>query len=184
MNFAQDGLDAQANQVAYFKWLHSVRPKLFGQVIASMERGGPLQGRGGLANQGDGLGWINELVQGIASVGTALMQKQQIDKQVNAQKKALALSDAQAAADRTVQANLALLEVNTRRAQAGLGPVDITGRPINTGALPTPLALVPYTPNGVAVGPAVTIIPGVPDTVTYVGGALLGLAALRSFKVI
>jgi hypothetical protein len=212
MNFAQDGLDAQSNQIAYLKWLHSVRPKLYSQVIATAERGGPLQGRGGLANQGAGLegtsaanaaynelngddgfyntpgvgqlGWINFLVQAIATVGSAVMQKKQIDKQVDLQKKALKVSDAQATADRTQAAKFKLLEVNTARAQAGLPPVDLAGNLVNTDALRMPITLAPYTVNGVPVTSRATFIPGVPNTVAYVGGGLLGLALLRTLKVI
>lgn len=162
-------MSATRNQVAYLKWLAANHPAIYRRAVSSVPTDVRLSG----------LGWINFVVQAIATVGSAVLGKKQVDKQVALQKKALALSDAQAAADRTQAAQLALLEVNTKRAQAGLPPVDLQGKVVNTAALPTPSALAPYTQTT-----ATTLIPGVPDMVTYIGGALLGLGALRVAKVI
>jgi hypothetical protein len=166
-------MSTTANQVAYLKWLASAHPAIYRKTMRSLPTDVRLKGLGEL-------GWINFLVQAIATVGSAVIGKKQVDKQVSVQKKALALSDAQAAADRTQAAQLELLEVNTKRAQAGLGPVDLTGKLLNTAGLPTPSALVPYGGKTTTA----TLIPGVPNLVTYAGGAVLVLLALRMAKVI
>lgn len=162
------------NQVAFLKWLNHEHPAIYRKTMRSLPTDVRLKGLGSL-------GWINFLVQAVATVGSAVLGKKQVDKQVALQKKALALSDAQAAADRTQAAQLELLEVNTKRAQAGLPPVDLSGKVVNTGPLPTPSALVPY---GGATTAKATLIPGVPNVVTYVGGGILALLALRMAKVI
>lgn len=156
-------------QIAYLKWLNARHPALYRKAVASAPRDITL-GR---------LGWINFVVQAIATVGSAVLGKKQVDKQVALQKKALALSDAQAAADRTQAAELALLEVNTKRAQAGLPPVDLTGKVVNTGALPTPSALAPYTTTT-----ATTLIPGVPNWLTYIGGGALAFGLLKAARIL
>lgn len=160
-----------AAQVAYLKWLAHRHPALYRRATSNVPTDITL----------GSLGWINFVVQAIATVGSAVIAKKQVDKQVSLQKKALQLSDAQAAADRQQAGALALLEVNTKRAQAGQPPVDINGNVINTARLPTPSALAPYTGGGSSAG---TIIPGVPNIVTYLGGALLGFGLLRAAKVL
>lgn len=161
------------NQIAFLKWLASKHPAIYQRALRNVPADIALNGLGAM-------GWINFVVQAIATVGSAVLGKKQVDKQVALQKKALALSDAQASADRAQAAQLALLEVNTKRAQVGQPPVDINGNVINTAKLPTPAALTQYAPPQVSA----TLIPGVPDMVTYLGGALLGLGALRAAKVI
>lgn len=155
-------------QIGYLKWLASRHPALYRRAVNNVPTDITL----------GSLGWINFVVQAIATVGSAVVAKKQVDKQVSLQKKALALSDAQAAQDRDQAAKLALLEVNTKRAQAGLPPVDLSGNVINTAVLPTPSALAPYTST------SGTIIPGVPNLVTYLGGALVGFGLLRAAKVL
>ena len=166
-------MSATRNQVSYLKWLAYKYPAIYRRAVANIPTDVRLNG--GLGS----MGWINFVVQAIATVGSAVLGKKQVDKQVAVQKKALQLQDAQAALDRAQALQVELLEVNTKRAQAGLPPVDAAGKVINTAKLPTPTALAPYTQTTAA-----TLIPGVPDVVTYVGGALLGLGALRVAKVI
>ncbi len=166
-------MNADANQLAYLKWLAIAHPDIYRKVVA---RAKAISRNAGLGE----LGWINFVVQAIATVGSTLLQKKQIDKQVALQKKALALSDAQAAADREQAVKFKLLEVNTTRAQNGLPPVDILGKVIPSGSLPTPSALAPYA----KAGSSATLLPGVPNVVTYTGGGLLGLLLLRQLKVL
>lgn len=156
-------------QIAYLKWLNARHPALYRKAVKSAPRDITL----------GSLGWINFVVQAIATVGSAVLGKKQVDKQVALQKKALALSDAQASADRTQAAELALLEVNTKRAQAGLPPVDLTGKVVNTAVLPTPSALAPYTATRAA-----TIIPGVPNWLTYIGGGALAFGLLKAARIL
>lgn len=162
------------NQVAYLKWLNANHPAFYRRAVGNVPT--DVRGRDGLGS----LGWINFLVQAIATVGSAVIAKKQVDKQVALQKKALALSDAQASADRTQAAQFELLEVNTKRAQAGQPPVDLSGRVVNTAALPTPAALRQYASTRAAA----TLIPGIPDVATYLGGALLGFGLLKVLKVL
>lgn len=160
----------ERNQVAFLRWLARDHPELYGKALRVARNASAGLGR---------MGWIQAVVQAVAAVGSAVVQKKQIDKQVSLQKKALELSDAQAAAEREQAAKLALLEVNTKRAQAGLPPVDMTGAVIPSAALPNPSALAPFTPQG-----STQFIPGVPNYVTGIGGALVVLVLLRATKVI
>lgn len=162
------------NRIIYLKWLAKAHPDVYRQTIAATHR---VEQKSVLGR----LGWINFVIQAVAMAGSAVMQKKQIDKQANAQKKALLSAEQQAAADREVAAKLALLDANTKRAQAGLPIVDINGKVIGPNALPTPPSLAPYAK---AAGAGGSLIPGVPNAVAYVGGGLALFLLLRSFKIV
>lgn len=142
-------------QINFLRWLSAYSPGFYSEVV---RRATPR-----------GLGWINFVVQGVAAAGSLVMQKKQSDKAVKLQKQALAASSAQAAADREQATKLALIEVNTKRAQAGLGPVDINGTLILGAQLPT----VPGLSVSALVKPSV--LPWV-----IIGG--VGIAAFFLFK--
>jgi len=167
-------MNAQQNQIAYLKWLAKEHPDVYRQSIANARR---VEQKSVLGS----LGWINFVIQAVAMAGSAVMQKKQIDKQVSAQKKALLSAEQQAAADRDVAAKLALLDANTKRAQAGLPPVDINGKVIVATNLPTPPGLAPYAS---AAGAPSSLIPGVPNAVTAVGGAVALFLLLRAFRIV
>lgn len=164
----------EQNRVTYLKWLAKAHPDVYRKTIVAAQR---MEQKSVLGR----LGWINFVIQAVAMAGSAVMQKKQIDKQANAQKKALLSAEQQAAADREIQAKLALLDTNTKRAQSGLPPVDLNGKIIGPTTLPTPPSLAPYAK---AAGVSGSLIPGVPNAVTYVGGGLALFLLLRSFKIV
>lgn len=172
MNLAA-GISAEdRNRVAFLRWLSTAHPDLYRASIAKARaRGGIGLGR---------MGWINFVVQAVATVGSAVLQKKQVDKQVALQKKGLALSDAQAQADREQQAALALLEVNAKRAAVGQPPVDITGKVLAQASLPTPSALTPYVGQSASGGQWIT---GVPNYVTGIGAAVLAVGVAKLARV-
>jgi hypothetical protein len=104
---------------------------------------GTSMSHGTLAGLHTPLGWIAAAVNAVIQVGSAVMQKKQTDKEFSLQKKTLAAQDAQLAKDRASQLQLALLEINQKRAANGLGPVDINGNLIPSQALATPAVLAP-----------------------------------------
>lgn len=160
-------------QINYLRWLSEAHPDVYRVAISRAN-----------ANKAVGLGrlgWINFVIQAVAMAGSALLQKKQIDKSVSLQKKALALTDAQATADRDQQLKLALLDVNTKRAAAGLQPVDITGKVIPGSALPMPSALAPYIPKTLQ---ASTWVSGVPNYVTAGGGLVGSFLLLKALRVL
>lgn len=167
-------MNATQNQLTYLKWLAKEHPDVYRNTMAAAKR----VERKSVLGQ---LGWINLVIQAVALAGSAVMQKKQIDKQVAAQKKALLSAEQQAAADRDIQAKLALLDTNTKRAQAGLPPVDLNGKIIGPTTLPTPQSLRPLTAGASSSG---QLIPGVPNVATYAGGGLLLFLALRAFKIV
>ena len=141
-------------RVNYLKWLSREHPDVYSRVSRSIR---PQLG---------GLGWIAALANAVIQAGSVVLQKKQADKQLSLAKKAQELSDAQAAADRANQLKLALLDVNTKRAQAGLGPVDINGNLIPGYSLPTPSNLSTVVTGSSA---------GVPNYVWFAGAAALGV---------
>jgi len=161
-----------AAQVNYLRWLSEAHPDVF-RVAISRARSNAAVGLGRL-------GWINFVIQAVAMAGSAVMQKKQIDKSVSLQKKALAIQDAQATADREQQLKLALLDVNTKRAANGQPPVDITGKVIPGSALPVPSALKTFMPATLT---ASTWITGVPNYVTAGGGLLGTVVLLKALRV-
>lgn len=167
-------MTAEQNRIVYLKWLAHTHPDVYRTTIASARR---VESKSVLGS----LGWLNFVLQAVAMAGSAVLQKKQIDKQVSAQKKALLSAEQQANADRDVQTKLALLDANTKRAQAGLPIVDINGHVIGPNTLPTPASLVPYAK---AAGVATSLIPGVPDPVTYIGGGLAALFMLKALDVL
>lgn len=168
-------MSAQENQVTYMRWLAVHHPALYNDAIRNAVASEISARQLGYLDEDEQLGWINFVVQAVATVGSAVIGKKQIDKQVGVQKKALALSDAQASADRAQAAQIKLLEVNTDRAQRNLPPVDIRGVVINPASLPLPAALRPYSTA------SATWLPGVPNYVTIgAGGALAFLLARRA----
>lgn len=143
-------------QVDYLRWLSAAHPETFKTVAAKTQLG---------ADVGDGkLGWITAVIQAVAMVGSAVLQKKQQDKAIAVQKKQ-ALAEAAAQADLRSQ----LLITNTKRAQAGLPPVDINGVPIPSSMLPMPQSLMAY-----ANGAGGSILP----IVLLGGGALILVLAL------
>lgn len=171
-------MSAQENQVTYLRWVAKEHPALFAQVEANAINNEIAARQLGYVDDDETLGWLNFVLQAVATVGSAVMGKKQVDKQVALQKKALVLSDAQAAADREQAAQFKLLEVNTERLSRGLPPVNLQGQVVNPASLPLPASLAPYT---AASGP---LIPGVPNLLTYAGGAVLGFALLKRFGVL
>lgn len=105
-------------QVLYLKWLRVHHPDIWRRAIST--------------NPGtrEGLGWITAVVNAVVAAGSLVMAKKQASKQLSLQKKQLAQDAAAQEAARIDALKLALLETNTRRAQAGLPPVDENGRPI------------------------------------------------------
>lgn len=166
-------MSKQENQVLYMRWLAKNHPALYVDAVQKSQLAEAQAQALGYLDEGEGLGWINFLVQAIATVGSAVVGKKQVDKQVALQKKALALSDAQATADRVQAAQLKLLEVNTDRVQRGLPPVNLQGQPVAASSLPLPNALKPYTTA------SAPIIPGVPDWATYSAGGVLALLVAK-----
>lgn len=127
-------------QVTYLRWLAKEHPETFHKIAAPS-----------LRSNLNGLGWIAALANAVLQVGSAVLQKKQNDKAFKLQKQTLAVQDAQVAADRAQSFKLALLDVNTKRAQAGLPPVDAQGNPIASQTLPMPSALAPFANVGATV---------------------------------
>lgn len=131
---------ADRARITYLRWLAKEHPTTFANIAAPA-----------LKSNLSGLGWIAAVVNAVAQVGSAVVQKKQNDKAFSLQKKTLAAQDAQVAAERAQSFKLALLDVNTKRAQAGLPPVDSQGNPISPTTLPTPSVLAPFASAGTAV---------------------------------
>lgn len=165
-------MNSDANQIAYLRWLYVAHPDIYLRAIGTAKSTAGLRG----------LGWINLVIQAVGIAAGAAAQKKAIDKQSSLAKKQLAADAAALAADREQQAKLALLEVNTKRAQAGLPPVDINGVVIPGSALPTPPTLAPLVASVGQPTAAYTLIPGVPNYVVYGGGALVLVGLLFAMR--
>jgi hypothetical protein len=126
----------------FLRWLSRFDPKLYRLSIRP-------QGATGLG----ALGWINFVIQAVAMVGGAVMQKKQAKKQEALQKKAIDADQASQEATRKDALKVALLDINFKRAQAGLGPVDESGKLIGQASLPpAPNTLAPlYAQAGFSV---------------------------------
>lgn len=127
-------------QVTYLRWLAKEHPETFRKVAVPS-----------LRSNLSGLGWIAAVANAVLQVGSAVVQKKQNDKAFKLQKQTLAVQDAQVAAERAQSFKLALLDVNTKRAQAGLPPVDGNGNPIASDTLPMPSQLAPFAKVGAQV---------------------------------
>lgn len=127
-------------QVTYLRWLAKEHPDTFARVAAPS-----------LRSNLNGLGWIAALANAVLQVGSAVVQKKQSDKAFKLQRETIKVQDAQAAAERAQSFKLALLDVNTKRAQAGLPPVDAQGNPIASDTLPMPSQLKPFASIGQSV---------------------------------
>lgn len=109
-------ISRDAAQVLYLKWLKVHHPDVWQGAVN--------------ANPGtrEGLGWVVALVNAVVAAGSLVMAKKQAAKQLSLQKKAMAADAAAQEAARQDALKLALLDVNTKRAQAGLPPVDENNR--------------------------------------------------------
>jgi hypothetical protein len=150
-------------QLNFLRWLSVHDPKLYARVIEKNFKGSAL----------GALGWFVALANAVVQVGGAVLQKKQSDKQFDLQKKTLAAQDAQAAAARSDQLKLALLDINQQRAAKGLNPVDINGNVISSQALPTPNALTPIVKAAGMDG--ATLAPWLIGGAVVLGGAFLVL---------
>lgn len=165
-------MNANTARVNYLRWLSQADPALYRRAIAA--------GRSYEAVGLGELGWINLVLQAVGIAAGAVTQKKAIDKQASLAKSQLKADVAARAADREAQLKVQLLEVNTERARAGLPPVDITGKVIPGSALPVPAALASIVPKTLQ---AATWIPGVPNYVTAIGGAVALFLGLKAAKV-
>lgn len=148
----------------YLRWLSRYSPKLYALAMN--------QPRSGLS----GLGWINLVIQAVAAVGSAIMSKKQGDKAAKLQAKAIAADQAAQEAARKDALKVALLDINTKRAQSGLPPVDENGKVIGAAQLP---------PAPANLAPLYAQVPGAPVPVASSSGSsnlpiylVLGAAAL------
>lgn len=150
----------------YLRWLSRYAPALYAHAMSQNQRTGL-----------SGLGWINLVIQAVAAVGSAVMAKKQGDKAAKLQAKAIAADQAAQEAARKDALKVALLDINTKRAQAGLPPVDADGKVI-------PSAQLPPAPSNLA--PLYAQVPGAPVPVASSSSNLpiyliLGAAALYAF---
>ena len=145
-------------QAQYIAWLAREQPLVYERVVAVAKKSlidRKLSGLGALS------GWLDTLVTAAVAVGGTLIAKKQADQAASIQKK-------QQAAD----LQLALLNVNTQRAQAGLPPVDINGNVIPSKSLPAPASLKSsQLPDSPASASAANYLPWVLGA----GAAALGL---------
>jgi hypothetical protein len=146
-------------QIAYLKWVAQAHPDIYARARALA------------ANRTDQLGalggWVDSLINLVGQVGSEVLKKKASDK----------VASTQAKSDKAA-VQLALLQANTQRVAAGLPPVDINGNVVATAQLPAP------RPPGYAPVSSATLIPGVPNAVTYVGGAVAVLLLLKMLKVL
>lgn len=120
-------------RVQFLRWVAAAHPEVYRRVAVKFAPGQKL---------GE-LGFIQAIVQAVLAVGSTVLAKKQNDKALKLQKQQLAQDAAALAADREQALKLALLDTNTKRAQAGLPPVDINGKIIGGALLPMPSALAP-----------------------------------------
>jgi len=146
---------ADVARVAYLRWLSRYHPPIYKRAVMEIERAPRL----------GALGWINFVVQAVAAAGSLVLAKKQAARQSALAKKQLAVDQANALADRKAALQVALLDVNTKRAQAGLAPVDENGNVIASGSLPNPPELAPFREVGQAVSKY--------GTALLIGGATL-----------
>lgn len=134
-------MNADRARLDFLRWLSAFDPALYRRAMA--------QPRSGLS----GLGWINLVIQAVAAVGSAVMAKKQGDKAAKLQAKAIAADQAAQEAARKDALKVALLDINTTRARAGLPPVDADGKVIGQAQLPpAPANLAPlYAQTGAKV---------------------------------
>lgn len=156
-------MNADVARLDYLRWLSRFDPKLYREVTRPQ------------AVKLGNLGWINFVVQAVVAAGGAVMAKKQADKQAKLQKKAIAADQAAQEAARKDAMKVALLDINTKRAQAGLPPVDENGKVIGQAELPpAPSNLAPYySQSGVAVPVA-----GSNNLPLYLGAGVVGLGLL------
>jgi hypothetical protein len=135
-------MNGETAQLNFLRWLSTADPAIFAEVTRQARSA---RGLGSL-------GWINFVVQAVAMVGSAVMAKKQQSKQTALAKKSIAADQAAQEAARRDAMKIALLDINTKRAQAGLSPVDESGRVIGPAQLPpVPASLAPYYPPGTPV---------------------------------
>ncbi len=156
-------MNADVAKLEYLRWLSRFDPALY-------RHGMKPRGSRGLG----ALGWINLVIQAVAAIGSAVVQKKQGDKAAKLQSQAIKADQAAQEAARKDAMKIALLDINTKRAQSGLPPVDESGKVIPSSQLPpAPAALAPlYAQAGAQVPTAHGVSP------VMIGGALLGVGAL------
>lgn len=122
-------------QIDFLRWLSHADPTLYRVGLSEAKKRGQL----------GSLGWIAAVIQAVAAIGSAVMEKKKQQKVAKLQKKAQAEADA--AYDEEVKAQALkdqLVATNLARARQGLGPVDARGRVIPSASLPQPSGLAPF----------------------------------------
>lgn len=158
-------MNADRARLDYLRWLSRFAPKLYADAMR--------QERSGLS----GLGWINLVIQAVAAVGSAVMAKKQGDKAAKLQAKAIAADQAGQEAARRDALKVALLDINTKRAQSGLPPVDADGKVIGQAQLPpAPANLAPLYAQAGATVPVASESSNLPIYLALGAAALYALS--------
>lgn len=153
-------MNADVARLDYLRWLSKYSPAIYREVTKPQ------------AVKLGNLGWINFVVQAVLAAGSLVMQNKQADKANKLAKKQIANEAAANEAARKDALKVALLDTNTKRAQAGLPPVDENGNVIPQSALPAaPANLAPYYSQSGASVP----VAGSSNVALYAGLGVLGL---------
>lgn len=156
-------MNGDVARLDYLRWLSKFAPEIYRKVTKP-------QVVGRLGN----LGWINFVVQAVLAAGSLVMQNKQADKAFALQKKQIAQDAAAQEAARADALKVALLDTNTKRAAAGLPPVDINGKVIPQAQLPAaPANLASYYQQTTGV------VPSGPNYLPlYIGAGVVGLGLM------
>lgn len=153
-------MNADVARLDYLRWLSKFSPSIYREVTKPQ------------AVKLGTLGWINFVVQAVLAAGSLVMQNKQADKANKLAKQQIKNEAAANEAARKDALKVALLDTNTKRAQAGLPPVDENGRVIPQSQLPAaPANLAPYYQQSGAAVP----VAGSNNIPLYVGVGVLGL---------
>lgn len=152
-------MNADVARLDYLRWLSKFSPAIYREVTRPQ------------AVKLGNLGWINFVVQAVLAAGSLVMQNKQADKANKLAKQQIKNEAAANEAARKDALKVALLDTNTKRAQAGLPPVDENGHVIPQSALPAaPANLAPYYSQSGAVVPVAGS-----NVALYAGLGVIGL---------
>lgn len=107
--------EAARNRQLYVQWLAATHPQIYSRIRATLL---------------SGLGWVQifaAVANAVAQAGSLALQKKQADAQLKLQK-------TQMQAEIEAAKQQAQLQANTQRAQAGLAPLDASGRVITSAS--------------------------------------------------
>jgi hypothetical protein len=159
-------------------WLRKYQPAVYAQLVATVPEVADIEATIRQQEAG-GLGWLANIGKAIAGFA-----KNAMPKLVSALPKIAATAVDVGSQVYVAKQQKKLIDSQIKQAELNQPPLQTAEVPGQLVQVRDPVTGAPMQQPAVRLTQRPTLIPGVPDPVTYIGGGLLALALLKRFRVL